>query len=249
MACVLGIATLGAYASTGIAGEEPHCPRAGSAYSANGSTIVLPAPTAGRPIDILAIGSSSTEGVGASSPSRTYPARLATEFANRDGLDVEVRNAGIGGEVASTTLARLKAALATGWAQLVIWQVGTNDALVGVDEGRFRVTLEEGIAAARAAGVSLMLVDPQFLPNSSDQPRYRRYVGIVDDVGARDHVPVFSRYSMMRALADPSAGDVAPLLSGDGLHMSDLGYACLAHALAQTIEGARELQAVARAKL
>jgi lysophospholipase L1-like esterase len=28
------------------------------------------------------------------------------------------------------------------------------------------------------------------------------------------------------------------LLSGDGLHMSDLGYRCLAHALADAIEGA-----------
>jgi acyl-CoA thioesterase-1 len=248
LACALGIVTL----NVGASGEEIQCPRTGSAYSANGSSIVLPEAASGRPFDILAIGSSSTAGVGASSPSRAYPARLATEFANRDGLDVKVRNAGIGGEVASATLARLKAALATGWAQLVIWQVGTNDALVGVDEGRFRVTLEEGIAAAKAAGVSLMLLDPQFLPNSSAEPRYRRYVGIVDDVGARDHVPVFSRYAMMRALADRSAGGIAPLISGDGLHMSDLGYACLAHALAQTIEGggAPEQQAAsARAKL
>ena len=28
------------------------------------------------------------------------------------------------------------------------------------------------------------------------------------------------------------------LLSGDGLHMNDLGYRCLAHALAEAIENA-----------
>jgi lysophospholipase L1-like esterase len=28
------------------------------------------------------------------------------------------------------------------------------------------------------------------------------------------------------------------LMSGDGLHMNDLGYRCLAHALAEAIEGA-----------
>jgi lysophospholipase L1-like esterase len=30
------------------------------------------------------------------------------------------------------------------------------------------------------------------------------------------------------------------LLSRDGLHMSDLGYRCMAHALAEAIEGATE---------
>ena len=35
-------------------------------------------------------------------------------------------------------------------------------------------------------------------------------------------------------------------LSGDGLHMSDLGYRCVAHALAMAIEGAGEEALVAR---
>ena len=130
---------------------------------------------------------------------------------------------------------RLKNALKSGWARLVIWQVGTNDAMVGVDEALFRATVETGVAAARAAGVPLVLIDPQVTAKSPDEARYDRYVEIVDEIGAHDHVPVLSRYAMMN---QRGAKGARALLSGDGLHMNDLGYRCLAHALAEAIEGA-----------
>ena len=190
---------------------------------------------AGKPLDILAIGSSSTEGIGASTPANAYPARLEDELTHRDRIAADVKNAGVGGELAAKTLQRLKNALKSGWARLVIWQVGTNDAMVGVDEALFRATVETGVAAARAAGVPLVLIDPQVTAKSPDEARYDRFVEIVDEIGARDHVPVLSRYAMMNRRGAKGA---RALLSGDGLHMNDLGYRCLAHALAEAIEGA-----------
>jgi len=149
-----------------------------------------------------------------------------------------VKNAGIGGELAAKTLERLKSALKSGWARLVIWQVGTNDAIVGIDESLFRATVEAGVAAVRAAGVPLVLIDPQMRLASPDAARYERYVAIVDEVGAEDRVPVLSRYAMMKSWAAKGAKAPASLLSHDGLHMNDLGYRCLAHTLAEAIEGA-----------
>ena len=170
-------------------------------------------------------------------PANAYPARLEAELEQRTGADFDVKNAGIGGELAARTLERLKSALKSGWARLVIWQVGTNDALVGVDETLFRATVESGVAAARAAGVPLMLVDPQFTLKMHRR-RYERYVEIVDGVGVRDRVPVLSRYAMMKRLGAKGVMAIGSLLSRDGLHMSDLGYRCLAHALADAIEDA-----------
>jgi acyl-CoA thioesterase-1 len=185
----------------------------------------------------LAIGSSSTEGIGATAPANTYPARLEQELEKRTGVDFDVKNAGVGGELAAKTLERLKSALKSGWARLVIWQVGTNDAIVGVDETLFRATVNAGIVATRAAGVPLVLIGPQFTLKSPDPVRYERFVKMVDDIGAADRVPVLSRYAMMKGRGAKALG---LLLSGDGLHMSDLGYRCLAHALAEAIEGAAE---------
>jgi acyl-CoA thioesterase I len=189
-------------------------------------------------LEVLAIGSSSTEGIGATSPANAYPARLEAELSHEDGIAAVVRNAGVGGELAAKTLLRLKAALKTRWAELVIWQVGTNDALVGVDETVFRATVESGVEAARAAGVPLLLVGPQFTEKCPDAARYERFVKIIDEIGARDRVPVLDRYAIMKGLRVDHAKSLGALLSQDGLHMNDLGYRCLAHALAEAIENA-----------
>ena len=113
----------------------------------------------------------------------------------------------------------------------MIWQVGTNDALVGVDESLFRATVESG--------------NPQLTTITTNPARYERFVAIVDDIGARLHVPVLSRYAMMKRLGAKAAA----LISRDGLHMNDLGYRCLAHAIAEEIEGASAAEARAGGEL
>jgi len=234
-AALTRLAGAGVIVFAAAAARADECPGAASAFDANGAALAIPTGGAGKPLDILAIGSSSTEGIGASTPANAYPARLEDELTHRDRIAADVENAGVGGELAAKTLQRLKNALKSGWARLVIWQVGTNDAMVGVDEALFRATVETGVAAARAAGVPLVLIDPQVTAKSPDEARYDRYVEIVDEIGAHDHVPVLSRYAMMN---QRGAKGARALLSGDGLHMNDLGYRCLAHALAEAIEGA-----------
>jgi hypothetical protein len=60
-----------------------------------------------RPLVIVAIGSSSTAGAGASSKAATYPARLAVELKRRfPGTPVTVLNRGIGGEEVAAMLNR-----------------------------------------------------------------------------------------------------------------------------------------------
>jgi lysophospholipase L1-like esterase len=208
-----------------------------AAFEPNGAILAFPKVRTGLSTDILAIGSSSTEGVGATSPANAYPARLEAELEKETGADFDVKNAGVGGELAAKTREPLKSALKSGWARLVIWQVGTNDAIMGVDETLFRATVQAGIVAAHAAGVPMMLIGPQFTLKSPDPVRYERFVKMVDDIGAADHVPVLSRYAMMKSWSVKSAKALNSLLSRDGLHMSDLGYRCLAHALADAIEG------------
>ena len=62
-----------------------------------------------RRILVMAIGSSSTVGVGASSPAKTYPAQLETILERTfKTLDVVVLNRGVSGELATATAERLK---------------------------------------------------------------------------------------------------------------------------------------------
>lgn len=192
----------------------------------------------GAPLHILAIGSSSTEGVGASGKDKTYPARLASLL--REGLpgrSVEMVNAGIGGETAPQTLQRLKAMLRQGAYDLVIWQVGTNDAVNGGDLGRFRVLVGEGIDAARQAGTRIVILDPQFYPGIKETARYRAYVDAIADVARAQAVPVLSRYQAMLGWYQRDAAGFMAALAGDRFHMSDAGYACLAQDIARSLLG------------
>jgi lysophospholipase L1-like esterase len=194
-----------------------------------------------RPIRILAIGSSSTEGIGASSKARSYPAQLQSFLRARwKSGDVAVENAGIGGETAVETVSRLEAALRTDPPDLVIWQVGTNDALKGGDETRFRDLLSRGISAARSADIEMILLDQQFFPAVRDPARYERYVQIIREVAAAKEIPIFPRYALMKEWAKLAPSDFPPMLASDGFHMSDQGYACLTRnlgtKLAQRVE-------------
>src|SRR5690349_1007875 len=60
-------------------------------------------------IDVIAIGSSSTYGVGASTLDRTYPIQLQSILERTfKGHDIFVSNSGVGGEVAAQTAKRVK---------------------------------------------------------------------------------------------------------------------------------------------
>jgi lysophospholipase L1-like esterase len=184
-------------------------------------------------IRILAIGSSSTSGVGASTPALAYPAQLQERLTQLTGRnDIAVDNAGIGGEAADVTLQRLEARVATGDYDLVIWQVGTNDALRGGDEAMFRAQIARGIAAVRRAKADLVLLDQQFFPSVKDPVRYERFVGILGEVAQAGSVPLFSRFALMKAWGERSTDDLRAMLAPDGFHMSDRGYTCVAELLA-----------------
>jgi acyl-CoA thioesterase I len=187
------------------------------------------------PLRILAIGSSSTQGVGATAPAFSYPAQLGGDMSATWGIATDVRNAGVGGELASVTVDRLVASLSTKWPDLVIWQVGTNDAVTGADDSAFRSILHRGVGAALATHTPMVLVDPQLYPGIKDIARYERYVDIIEDVGASDHVPVFSRFALMQQWDSDSKMVLRNMLSADAFHMGDRGYACFAQRLASDL--------------
>jgi len=143
-----------------------------------------------------------------------------------------VINAGVAGETSDATLKRLVAALAENPPDLVVWQVGTNDAVGGVDLDAFRANLAAGVDAAQARRVPVVLVDPQFYFGIRNLARFQAYVSVIADVGAAKRAPVFSRFAMMKAWAAKSAATLKAALAPDGFHMDDEGYACFARALA-----------------
>ena len=63
----------------------------------------------GEPLTIVAVGSSSTAGAGASSPDASYPSRLAVELKQRFPLqDITVLNRGVNGDETENMMARFE---------------------------------------------------------------------------------------------------------------------------------------------
>ncbi len=231
----IGAAAAFALAAGVAAAEAPHCPP-GAAPPRLAPAPALRRPEPGRPLRVLAIGSSSTEGAGASGPGASYPARLQVLLGARLG-PVEVVNAGRGGERAAGALRRLRALAAPGAWDLVIWQAGANDARdPGVAEAAFAATLADGIAAIRAAGAAPLLMDAQPWPADPDPARTARFSALVRDAAAAGGAAFFPRHALMAAWA-PAAR--ARLFAPDGLHHDDRGYACLAELLAGALAGGR----------
>jgi len=189
-----------------------------------------------EPVTILAIGSSSTAGVGASSPAFTYPNQLAQELRRRlPGLDFRVINKGVGSEEAPATVARFERDVLPENPDLVIWQVGTNDALHDEDIALYHEAMKQGIDALQAAGIDILIMDLQYAPQILAHPLYRQIEQEISALGREEGTPVFHRFAIMHHWLTSDGLDFKAMLSPDGLHMNDLSYSCLGQLLAEAI--------------
>lgn len=188
------------------------------------------------PMRIIAFGSSSTQGVGASSPAGSYPSRLQVDLqADLSAREsVTVLNRGIGGEDADDMARRLPRVIAE-HPDLIIWQTGSNDPLRGVPLDRFVQETADGIRRIRAAHIDVMLMGPQLCHKLDGRPSTKRFREALNEIGAQMGVPVIRRHLLMRAWLDTHVLTAAQMLAPDGLHMADGGYAKLAEVIAQDI--------------
>jgi lysophospholipase L1-like esterase len=187
-----------------------------------------------EPVRILAIGSSTTAGVG--SGGAGFAHRLGPKIKERwPDKAIEVIVSGVSGETASGAAGRLARELAEHQPTLVVWQLGTNDANFGVSAEAFRATVGAGLAAIRRANADALLVDPQFSRWAEGSTRTAEFAGIVASEGARAGVPVVRRYQAMYQLAVSNRSAFDGLISFDGLHLTAAGHECMAQQVAGTI--------------
>jgi acyl-CoA thioesterase-1 len=184
-------------------------------------------------LEVVALGSSSTAGTGASSPAMTYPAQLATLLRRRfPDVAIEVVNKGVPGETVGQNLARLERDVLALRPDLVIWQVGTNDALRGIDPATVAAQLKEGIARIEAGGGEVVLMEAQFFPNGPPSPAIAPMMAMVQATGHETGLAVLPRQALMRYWLESKQLPAEALVGRDGLHMTDVSYRCLAERIA-----------------
>jgi len=226
-----------AKSASDILSRVPCLPPKGGVRSMGSLPHVAGKLAAGRPVVIVAFGSSSTQGWGASSPEFTYPNRLAAQLHRHyPGADITVLNHGVGGEDAPEMMKRLQTSVLDAKPDLVIWQVGTNAVLRNLDPAETAKLVEEGVSRIQAAGADLVLVDPQYSPRVTEHVESaNRMVKLLGRVAELRHVGIFPRFEVMREWHDRQDLPIDSFVVADGLHMNDWGYACFAQLLGDDI--------------
>jgi acyl-CoA thioesterase-1 len=194
---------------------------------------------AGEPVKIVAIGSSSTAGAGASSPDKSYPARLAVELEARfPAQPITVINRGVNGEEAKEMVARLDAGVLSERPDLILWQVGANAVLRDTAIPVVRSDILEGLRRMKASGADVVLIDPQFAPKVLAKKEADTMVDLLATTAKAQNVDLFRRFAVMRHWRHVARIPFEVFISPDELHMNDWSYGCLAKLLAGAIADA-----------
>jgi acyl-CoA thioesterase I len=227
----LAIASIGAASAQGL--SDPVCLQSRmSAFSARPAVDV-------RTSTIVAIGSSSTEGISRNAKDKLYPATLESELRRRwPDATLRVLNKGRGGEVMADTLRRFQDDVVALKPALVIWQLGVNDVLrfQGTD-GR-RDEIKAGLKLLTDNGIPVILLDLQYAPiviRDPDAGPMQDLIDVAARDGVRGRVFHFKRFAVMKELAETRDVPMRDMTDPDGLHMTDAMHSCVGKLLAEMI--------------
>jgi acyl-CoA thioesterase-1 len=190
----------------------------------------------GEPVTIVAMGSSSTAGAGASSSIASYPNQLAAELKRQfPRHEIAMVNSGVNGEEVSDMLKRFDSAVVAHKPDLLLWQLGTNSLIRDHAMENRGASIREGLDKMRAIGADVVLIDPQFAPKVIAKPQAGQMVEFIATTAKKENVALFRRFAAMKQWMDVDNLPFSTFLIADGLHLNDWGYACMAKGLAMAI--------------
>jgi lysophospholipase L1-like esterase len=201
-------------------------------------TLATPAPLphvaaalgrADKKLRLLIIGGAGADG---RSARRSYPATLEAVLEKAlTGIDVIVVNRPLSGETVGDALERIRTETALQHPDLLIWQVGGNDALAHVAPWDFEASLSEGVRWAKEAGIDVLLVGFETNPWLHDDAEVAAIREATRKVAATENVFSIRRADAVQVAARAQAR--ADL--GDNPLPVEAGGQCLAEQVAQSL--------------
>jgi lysophospholipase L1-like esterase len=185
-----------------------------------------------KKLKILAIGASAASGRRGRRGGYTEQIEDILEKAIK-GLDVVIINRGVSGELAAAAAARIKNDVALYDPDLVLWQVGTNDALAYVPLDQLSDTIVDTVKWLKAHHVDVVLAGLQFVKQLEQDDHYRAVRALIRKVAAEENVVVVRRSEAMRLLTNVERGGGG--LFPEEFAQTEVGYACLAEYVARAI--------------
>jgi acyl-CoA thioesterase I len=179
-----------------------------------------------RPVRVLALGSAAASG--STTSVNSYPSKVEAILEKAfKGLDVVMVNRGVSGEVAALTAERLKTQAALERPDLVLWQVGTNDALMRVPIDEFATTVRDTVRWLKERDIDVVLVGLQYTLRAGNDEYYEAMRKALRTIAAEEHVPLVRRFEAMQFIEKAKQGEDTPSL--------DRSYRCMAEHVAHAI--------------
>jgi acyl-CoA thioesterase-1 len=181
--------------------------------------------TGTRPIKMVVLGDSLSAGLGLSA-SAAFPERLQKAL-KANGIDVDMTNAGVSGDTSSGGRDRLDWSVPDG-TDVVILELGANDALRGLDPKVTREALSDILTRLKARKIAVLLCGMVAPPNyGSDYAA--RFNAIYPDLAASFGVPLYP-FFLEGVAAD------AKLNQADGMHPTPEGVDVIVKNILPSVE-------------
>ncbi|MGE3874463.1 MAG: arylesterase [Parvibaculaceae bacterium] len=169
-------------------------------------------PLQAQTIHVLALGDSLTAGLGLD-PAQAFPARLEAALKAR-GHDIVIANAGVSGDTSAAGADRLDWSLAPE-TDAVIVELGSNDALRGIDPAETEKALDRILSALAARKLPVLLAG-MLAPRNLGADYGKKFDAIFPRL-AQKHGVLFYPFFLDGVAAEPAFNQP------DGLHPNSKG--------------------------
>jgi acyl-CoA thioesterase I len=183
-------------------------------------------------VKILAIGASSAAVLGMGHDGNPPLLEQILE-RNIKGLDVEIINRGFSGELAEAAGERLKLEVALNQPDLVLWQVGTNDAFAQVPVDSFERSVVSTVRWLKEHDVDVILVGLHYMKQLAKNEHYQAIRTSLQRITTAESVLRITRYEAMEVLSRTMRESGRPEPRDFGLN--ETGFNCMAQYLARAI--------------
>jgi hypothetical protein len=183
-----------------LADEEGACYVAGSLVHVDFALPHVAAAIDRKHVSVVVVGSASSSLPGVDGAAKAYPARLQESLIRRLGSDTTVKVVARtkARDTASEMVKTLPQVLGEEKPDLVIWQTGTVDAMLGVDPEEFQTALGTGLDVLRAGNADAVFVNMQYSPRTDSMISLGAYLDAMRFVALQREIPLFDRLAVMK---------------------------------------------------
>ncbi len=201
MRAVIAGVLAGILAGPALAAEEsnPACVGAGNVVQPEYALRHAAAAIERKHLAVVVLGSASSSLPGAEGAAKAYPARLSESLTRRlPGVVVQVAAHTKARDSAAEMSKTLPEIVRNEKPDVLVWQTGTVEAMLGADPDEFQSALDEGLEALHAGNADAVLVNMQYSPRTDSMVSLGAYVDAMRHAAVQHEALLFDRLALMK---------------------------------------------------